>query len=94
MAEVVGLRQPFAQGVQEILGEHVAVQIAKRSELHAFNGIPQRWVLERSFAWLDNNRRFFGRTARVVQSQLAVCLPGILDFAMQKIVDTFLLTVP
>src|ERR1700676_2596168 len=26
--------QPFAQGVQEILGEAVTVQIAKRSELH------------------------------------------------------------
>lgn len=28
--------RPFAQGVQDILGEHTSVQIARRSELHAF----------------------------------------------------------
>ena len=42
--------QPFALGVQEILGEHVTVQIAKRCELHKFAVIPKRWVVERSFA--------------------------------------------
>ena len=26
--------EPFAQGVREALGEHVTVQVAKRSELH------------------------------------------------------------
>ena len=34
--------KPFAQGVQEILGGQVSVQIAKRSELHTFKVIPQR----------------------------------------------------
>jgi hypothetical protein len=28
---------PYAQGIQDILGEAVSVQIAKRSELHTFN---------------------------------------------------------
>ena len=28
--------EPFAQGVREALGEHVTVQVAKRSELHKF----------------------------------------------------------
>jgi transposase len=45
--------KPFAQGVQEALGEHVTVQVAKRSELHKFAVIPKRWVVERSFAWLE-----------------------------------------
>ena len=49
--------QPFAQAVKETLGEEVTVQIAKRSELHKFAVIPKRWVVERSFAWLDKNRR-------------------------------------
>ena len=51
----VGL--PFAQGVRDLLGEHLTVHIAKRSELHTFKVMPQRWVVERSFAWLDKNRR-------------------------------------
>ena len=49
--------QPFAQGVQEILGGDVTVQIAKRSELHTFKVMPKRWSVERSFAWLQKNRR-------------------------------------
>ena len=40
--------QPFAVGVQEILGGHVTVQIAKRSELRTFKVMPKRWVVERS----------------------------------------------
>ena len=40
--------QPFAQAVRDKLG--AAVQIAKRNELHAFAVMPQRWIVERSFA--------------------------------------------
>ncbi|RQW16325.1 IS5 family transposase, partial [Rhodobacteraceae bacterium CH30] len=56
--------QPFAQGVREILGEAVTVQIAKRSELHKFSVIPKRWVVERSFAWLEKNRRLWKNCER------------------------------
>ncbi|SMQ95717.1 IS1480 transposase [Xanthomonas fragariae] len=41
---------PFAEGVREILGEQLTVQIAKRSELHTFKVMPKRWIVERSFA--------------------------------------------
>jgi len=33
------------------------VEIAKRSGLHTFAIIPKRWVVERSFGWLDKCRR-------------------------------------
>lgn len=49
--------EPFAQGVREILGKQVTVQIAKRSELHTFKIVPKRWIVERSFAWLEKNRQ-------------------------------------
>ena len=42
--------QPFAQGVQVIMGEHTTIQIAKRSERHTFKVMPKRWIVERSFA--------------------------------------------
>ena len=53
------LIEPFAQGVREALGEHVTVQITKRSERHPFAVIPKRWVDERGFAWLEKNRRLW-----------------------------------
>ena len=62
--------KPFAQGVQEILGEHVIVEIAKRSEPHAFKVMPQRWVVERSFAWLDKNRRLWKNCERSLNTSL------------------------
>ena len=49
--------EPFARGVREVLGKQVTVQIAKRSKLHTFKGMPKRWVVERSLAWLDKYRR-------------------------------------
>ena len=56
--------EPFAQGVRDTLGEHVTVQIAKRSELHTFKVMPKRWIVERSFAWLEKNRRLWKNCER------------------------------
>lgn len=62
--------KPFAQGVSDILGEHVTVQIARRSELHTFKVIPKRWVVERSFAWLEKNRRLWKNCERLLNTSL------------------------
>lgn len=70
LADAGYVGQPFAQGVQDILGEHVSVQIAKRSELHTFKVVPKRWVVERSFAWLDKNRRLWKNCERLLNTSL------------------------
>ena len=62
--------EPFAQGVRQTLGQGVTVQIAKRSELHKFAVIPKRWVVERSFAWLDKNRRLWKNCERLLNTSL------------------------
>lgn len=62
--------QPFEHGVQEMLGGHVTVQIAKRSELHTFKVMPKRWIVERSFAWLDKNRRLWKNCERLLNTSL------------------------
>jgi len=48
-----------------------------------------RWVVERSFAWLENNRRLSKNGEWPVQHQPAVRSLGILGFAVQKTVNTF-----
>jgi transposase len=62
--------EPFAQGVRDVLSETVAVQIARRSELHTFAVIPKRWVVERSFAWLEKNRRLWKNCERLLNTSL------------------------
>ena len=62
--------QPFEKDVKNILGDKVTVQIAKRNELHTFAVIPKRWVVERSFAWLDKNRRLWKNCERLLNTSL------------------------
>lgn len=60
--------QPFAEAVEELLGANV--QIAKRSELHTFAVMPQRWVVERSFAWIEKCRRLWKNCERKLNTSL------------------------
>jgi transposase len=62
--------EPFAQSVRELLGETVTVQVAQRSALHTFKVIPKRWVVERSFAWLEKNRRLWKNCERTLNTSL------------------------
>jgi transposase len=54
--------EPFATGVHLILG--ATVEIAKRNELHKFAVLPKRWVVERSFGWLEKCRRLWKNCER------------------------------
>ena len=35
----------------------IELEIIKRDELHTFKILPKRWIVERTFAWMDTNRR-------------------------------------
>lgn len=58
----------FAQATKQILG--CGVEIAKRNELHKFAVIPKRWVVERSFAWLEKCRRLWKNCERKLNTSL------------------------
>jgi transposase len=60
--------EAFALAVANTLG--ATVQIAKRSELHTFAVMPKRWVVERSFAWLEKCRRLWKNCERKLNSSL------------------------
>ena len=49
--------QPFAESVMKRI--KATVQVVKRNELHAFVVLPKRWIVERSFAWLEKCRRLW-----------------------------------
>ncbi len=61
-------RQPFADGIAEILG--AKVEIAKRSELHTFKVMSQKWVVECSFGWLETCRRLWKNCERQLNASL------------------------
>lgn len=58
--------QLFADGGYSLVGRSsqsgqtlggYPLQVVKRSELSTFQVLPKRWVVERSFAWIETNRR-------------------------------------
>ena len=62
--------ETFASGVEKLLA--AKVEVAKRSDLHSFVVIPKRWVVERTFSWLEKCRRLWKNCERLVSSSLAM----------------------
>jgi transposase len=60
--------EPFANQVAELLSAQV--QIAKRHQLHTFKVLPKRWVVERTFAWLQKYRRLWKNCERSLLNSL------------------------
>ena len=46
------------------------VHVVKRNELHAFVVLPKRWIVERSFAWLEKCRRLWNNCERKLNTSL------------------------
>lgn len=58
--------ETFADTIKSLSGAEV--EVAKRSELHTFAVIPKRWVVERTFGWLDKCRRLWKNCERKLQN--------------------------
>ena len=80
--------QPFADSVQERL--NATVQVVKRNELHTFVVLPKRWVVERSFAWLEKCRRLWKNCERKLNTSLQFVHRSLPRPPSQKIVNRLL----
>ena len=58
----------FAKRIRELTGAEV--QVVKRSELHTFAVLPKRWIVERTFGWLDKCRRLWKNCERKLENTL------------------------
>jgi len=61
--------EDFADKIKDLVGAEV--EIVKRSELHTFVVIPKRWIVERSFGWLDKCRLLWKNCECFLSSTLA-----------------------
>lgn len=48
--------ETFARAVRQVCGDSVRVEVIKRSS-KTFEVLPQRWIVERTFGWLNRYRR-------------------------------------
>ena len=67
----------FAENVKRLIGAEV--EVVKRNELHTFTVLPKRWVVERSFSWLEKCRRLWKDCERTLATSLQMT---VLAFAV------------
>jgi transposase len=75
--------EKFAAAMQNLTG--ATVEVTKRSELHKFVVIPKRWVVERSFAWLDKCRRLWKNCERYLDNTLNMVKLAFLSILLRRI---------
>lgn len=72
----------FSEAVTTLFGE--TVEVAKRNESHSFAAIPQRWVVERSFAWLEKCRRLCKNCERKINSSLQFVVLAFIRILLKR----------
>jgi transposase len=60
------------------------VQIVKRNELHTFAVLPKRWIVERSFAWLEKCRRLWKNCERKLNTSLQMIRLAFLRLILRR----------
>jgi len=73
----------FANAMQEKVG--CSVEVAKRNELHTFAVIPKRWVVERSFAWLEKCRRLWKNCERKINTSLHMTVVAFINICLKRL---------
>ncbi len=53
------------------------VEVVKRSELHKFVVLPKRWIVERTFGWLDKYRRLWKNCERKLHNSDQMLCMGV-----------------
>ena len=72
----------FADSVEEIHGADA--QVAKRNEPHKFCVLPKRFLVERTFGWLEKNRRLWKNCERKLHSSLQMTLLAFVSLLIRR----------
>lgn len=51
---------------------NIDIEVIKRNEKHKFKLLPKRWIVERTFAWIDTDRRNSKNYERLNQTSVAM----------------------
>ena len=64
------------------------LEIVKRTELHRFVVLPNRWVVERTFAWISRCRRLARDFERHVRSVVAFIRLAMIRLMLRRLTAT------
>ena len=74
--------EPFAEKIHGIL--KATVEVVKRNELHTFKVLPQRWVVDRSFGWLEKCRRMWKNCERFLSTSRQMVILAFLVLLLRR----------
>lgn len=74
--------EKFAAHIKDILGARV--EVVKRNELHTFVVLPKRWVVERSFGWLEKCRRLWKNCERKIGTSLQMVILAFIALILRR----------
>ena len=74
--------EKFAGAVKQILG--CSVEVVKKSDLHTFKVMPKRWIVERTFAWLEKNRRLWKNCERKLSTSKQMSVLALLSLILRR----------
>ena len=72
----------FAEAVLLLIGAET--QIIKRNELHTFAVIPKRWIVERTFSWLEHYRRLWKNCERKIHTSLQMTTVAFMALLLKR----------
>ncbi len=75
--------EKFAGRVHELL-PNAEVEVVKRSELHTFKVLPMRWIVERTFAWLEKYRRLWKNCERELETSRQMTILAIVSILLKR----------
>ena len=56
----------------------------KKSDLHTFKVMPKRWIVERTFAWLEKNRRLWKNCERKLSTSKQMTVLALLTLILRR----------
>ena len=74
---------PFAKEIKKLIG--ATVEVVKRNELHTFKVLPRRWVVERSFGWLEKCRRLWKNCERKLHTSAQMIAFAFIALSLRRL---------
>jgi putative transposase len=62
----------------------IVFEVIKRTELHTFKILPKRWIVERTFAWIDTNRRTAKNYERFNSTSIAMVHLSVIRIMLNR----------
>lgn len=73
----------FADKVRSLL-PNTEVEVVKRNELHTFSVLPKRWIVERSFGWLEKCRRLWKNCEKTLEMSLQMTILAFVSILLKR----------